>query len=193
MVLARLRCVKILLADDDAARARALARALAEDPTLHVVRIPRGRPLAEAVAAEAPDVVLVDMAHADRDALEGVRALSARAPHPVVLFVDQDDPAFMEQAIAAGVCSYNVLGMPPPDVKPILRAAIALFRHHQRAHSELAERRVLERAKAVLIRERSIGEPAAHRWLQRQAMLRGRRLVEVAREVLRARGEAEEA
>ena len=183
--------MKILLADDDAARAGALACALAADAALVVVRSDPARPLADQVAEQAPDVVLVDMAHPDRDALEGVRELSARAPHPVVLFVDRDDPAFMEQAIAAGVCSYNVTGVAPPDVKPILRAAIALFRGHQQIRDELDDRRALERAKALLIRDRRLAEPAAHRWLQRQAMSSGRRIAEVAREVLRASDKTE--
>ncbi|HVB68215.1 MAG TPA: ANTAR domain-containing protein, partial [Acetobacteraceae bacterium] len=148
-------------------------------------------PLADAVAAHAPDVILVDMARPDRDALEGVRQLTARDPRPVVLFVDEDDPAFMEEAIGAGVSSYNVLGLPPPDVKPILRAAVALFRRHQQAQDalarsqrELADRVAITRAKALLMRERRLSEPQAHRWLQRQAMARGARIAEVAETLL---------
>lgn len=183
--------MKILLADDDAARARALARLLEQEPALQVVRIAPDTPLADAVAAERPDVVIVDMARPDRDALEGVRQVAARHPSPVVLFVDEDDPAFMEEAIGAGVSSYNVLGVPPPDVKPILRAAVALFRRHQNAQAELrrsqdqlAERAIIDRAKSLLIRERRLSEPQAYRWLQRRAMESGRRIADIARDLL---------
>jgi two-component system, response regulator / RNA-binding antiterminator len=185
--------LKLLLADDDAARARALAALLAQDPGLTVIRLAPDTPLADAVAAHAPDVILVDMARPDRDALEGVRQVAARDPRPVVLFVDEDDPDFMEEAIGAGVSSYNVLGLPPPDVKPILRAAVALFRRHQQAQEalacsqrELAGRAAVARAKALLMRERRLTEPQAHRWLQRQAMARGARLAEIAEALLRA-------
>ncbi len=186
--------MKVLLADDDADRARLLARALEADPGLAVVRIGAGEALSDAVAAHAPDVVIVDMARPDRDALEGVRQLASRSPRPVVVFVDEDDPGFMEEAIGAGVSSYNVLGLPPPDVKPILRAAVALFgRHRQmreeldRAERKLGEREVIDRAKAILIRERRLAEPAAYAWLRRQAMARGRRIVEIAEDIVRER------
>lgn len=184
--------MRLLLVDDDPSRARALAAALAADPALHVTRIGPGTLIADAVAAHAPDVVLVDMARPDRDALDGLRQASARDPRPVVLFVDHDDPAFMEEAIRAGVSSYNVAGAPPRDVKPILRAAVALFRQHQRTREALArserqaqDRRAVDQAKALLIRERRLSEAEAHRWLQRRAMRERRRMAEVARSLLR--------
>lgn len=184
--------MKILLADDDADRVRLLMRALAADPAVTVLRLAPSDSLLDAVAAHAPDVVLVDMARPDRDALESLRLLSSRDPRPIVLFVDQDDPAFMEDAISAGVSSYNVLGTPPPDVKPILRAAVALFRQHQQARAalhtaetRLSERTLVDRAKARLIRERRLSEPDAYRWLRRSAMASGRRIVDIARDLLR--------
>ena len=129
--------MKILLADDDTERAGAVVRVLAADPALTVVHLPRGASLADAVAAQSPDVVLVDMARPDRDALESIRQVASLNARPIVLFVDEDEPSFMEEAIGAGVSSYNALGMPPPDVKPILRAAVALFRRHQQAQHDL--------------------------------------------------------
>lgn len=180
--------MRVLLADDNAERAGALARILAADPGIDVVLVRPGELLADAVAALAPDIVLVDMARPDRDALDGIRQVTARDPHPIVLFVDEDDPAFMEEAIGAGVSSYNVLGVPPPDVKPILRAAAALFRRHQdaldgqaNAETKLHEREIVDRAKAILIKERRLGEPEAYRWLRKQAMTSGKRIAEVAR------------
>jgi response regulator NasT len=184
--------LKILLADDDADRVRLLMQALAADSAVTVLRLAPEEPLLEAVAAHAPDVVLVDMARPDRDALESLRQLSAQDPRPIVLFVDQDDPAFMEAAIGAGVSSYNVVGTPPPDVKPILRAAVALFRQHQEtraalhsAEAKLHERAIIEKAKTRLIRDRRLSEPDAYRWLRRAAMSSGRKIVDVARELLR--------
>lgn len=187
--------MKILLADDDAERARAVVRVLAADPDLTVVHLPSGASLSDSVMALSPDVVLVDMARPDRDALDGIRQVAARAPRPVVLFVDEDDPAFMEEAIGAGVSSYNALGVTPPDVKPILRAAVALFRRHQQAQCDLreAEGRLLERvtidrAKALLIRQRNLSEPDAYKWLRRQAMRSGRRIIEVASDLVQEQG-----
>jgi response regulator NasT len=150
--------------------------------------------LADAVEAQTPDVVLVDMARPDRDALEGIRVVSANSPRPIVLFVDQDDPGFMEDAIRAGVSSYNVLGVPPLDVKPILRAATAMFRQHQAARTELRkaeqrlrEREIVDRAKAILIKQRHMTEPVAYRWLRSRAMASGRRIFDIAQELVAGR------
>ena len=184
--------MKVLLADDDAERAGAVARILAADAGLTVVRLQSGASLADAVARLAPDVVLVDMARPDRDALDGIRQVAAMNTRPVVLFVDEDDPSFMEEAILAGVSSYNAIGMPPPDVKPILRAAVALFRRHQQAHDDLKlaegrlqERAVVDRAKALLIKQRRLSEPDAYKYLRRTAMSSARRIVDVAQDLIK--------
>jgi response regulator NasT len=185
--------VKVLLADDDAERAGAVARILAADPGLTVLRLKIDESLAEAVASHAPDVVLVDMARPDRDALDGIRLMAALIPRPVVMFVDEDDPDFMEEAINAGVSSYNAIGTPPPDVKPILRAAVALFRRHQRARDDLREaegrlqeRVVIDKAKAILIRQRRLSDPDAYKWLRKNAMSSARRIVDVAGDVIKS-------
>jgi response regulator NasT len=171
-----------------------LTTVLSADPSLTILRPRPGELLADAVEAQTPDVVLVDMARPDRDALEGIRVVSANSPRPIVLFVDQDDPGFMEDAIRAGVSSYNVLGVPPLDVKPILRAATALFRQHQAARTELRqaelrlhERETVDRAKAVLIKQRHMTEPLAYRWLRSRAMASGRRIFDIAQEVVAGR------
>jgi response regulator NasT len=97
----------------------------------------------------------------------------------------------MEEAIAAGVSSYNVLGATIPDIKPIVAAAVILFRRYRQVEDELervkatlAERHTLERAKAILMRRRGIGEPEAYRWLRRKAMNENRKIIDVAAELL---------
>lgn len=183
--------MRVLLADDDAVRARDLARALAADPAVEVVRLLPGESLVGAVARHAPGVVVMDMSRPDRDALEGVRRVTAAGPRPIVLFVDEDDPKFMEEAILAGVCSYHVGSVAPPDVRPILRAAASLFRLHEQtraalrgSEARLRERVVIDQAKGVLMRERRLTEPQAYRWLQRRAMAGGRRIADIAGEIV---------
>jgi response regulator NasT len=182
--------LRVLLADDDPKRAAEIEAAL-RGHAEEVVRVGSATPLAEAVASVRPDVVLVDMALPDRDGLENLRQLRAGEPRPIVLFVDADDPGFMEEAIAAGVSSYNVVGAALPDVKPIVLSAMALFRRHrsielelERAHATLDERTLVDRAKAKLIRQLNINEPQAYQLLRRRAMDQGKRIVDVARELL---------
>jgi response regulator NasT len=173
----------ILLIDTDAERARALEEKLLQSGFARVVRAGDGD-LATAVEAAKPDLVIIDMALPDRDALEDIRAVSAASP--VVMFAGTDDPAFAQEAIAAGVCSYNLSGVALQDVRPILASAIALFQRYRHVETELAaakallnERRLIERAKALLMKNRKMSEPEAYRWLQKKAMHESRKLADV--------------
>ncbi len=184
--------LKILLIDTDAERAEALEKKLFEAGFASVSRVAGGQNLTEAVERLLPDLVIIDMALPDRDTLEGIRVLSANAPRPIVMFADQDDPAFVDEAIAAGVCSYNLSGIASQEVKPIMASAIALFRRYRHVETELAaakvllgERRLLERAKAILMRDRKMTEPEAYRWLQRKAMNENRKLSQVVAEFVK--------
>lgn len=183
--------LRVLLADANSERALAVQESLAASGTVEIVHAPAGENLVDAVAAIAPDVVIVDMGLPDRDGLESIRAITAMNPRPIIMFTDRDDPDFMAEAISAGVSSYNVLGATVPDIKPIVAAAVMLFQRYrqieeelERAKATLAERRTLERAKAILMRQRGIGEPEAYRWLRRKAMNENRKIAEVAAELL---------
>jgi response regulator NasT len=171
----------VLLVDADEARARALEEKLSG--FARVVRA-EGTDMAAAVEQARPDLVIVDMDLPDRDALEDIRAVSAGSP--VVMFAGTDDPGFAQEAIAAGVCSYNLSRVALADVRPILSSAIALFQRYRHVETELAaakalldERRLIERAKAILMKNRKMTEPEAYRWLQKKAMNESRRLAQV--------------
>jgi response regulator NasT len=173
----------VLLIDSDENRARALEEKLSESGFARVLRA-QGPDLAAAVEHARPDLVIIDMALPDRDALEDIRAVSAASP--VVMFAGTDDPAFAQEAIAAGVCSYNLSGVALQDVRPIMASAIALFQRYRHVETELAtaralleERRLIERAKAILMRDRKMTEPEAYRWLQRKAMNESRKLAQI--------------
>jgi len=175
----------ILLIDTEDARARALEERLAAAGN-RVLRV-SGDGMAMAVERERPDLVIVDMSLPDRDALEDIRGISAA--QPVVMFAGTDDPGFAKEAIAAGVCSYNLSGVAYADIKPIMASAIALFHRYRHVETELAaarslldERRMIERAKALLMRDRKMSEPEAYRWLQKRAMNQSRRLADIVAE-----------
>ena len=178
----------VLLLDSDPERARAL-----EEKLSGFARVARaeGPDLAAAVARVRPDLIIIDMQLPDRDALEDIRAISAASP--VVMFAGTDDPAFDQEAIAAGVCSYNLSGVALADVRPIMMSAIALFQRYRHVETELAaaralleERRQLERAKALLMKNRRMTEPEAYRWLQKKAMNESRKLSDIVAEFVAA-------
>ncbi|MES2471772.1 MAG: ANTAR domain-containing protein [Pseudomonadota bacterium] len=176
----------ILLIDTDEERARALGEKLSESGFARVVRA-RGSDMAAAVERDKPDLVIIDMALPDRDALEDIRSVSSASP--VVMFAGTDDPGFAQEAIAAGVCSYNLSGVALQDVRPIMASAIALFQRYRHVETELAaakalldERRLIERAKAILMKNRKMTEPEAYRWLQKKAMNESRKLADIVAE-----------
>jgi two-component system, response regulator / RNA-binding antiterminator len=187
--------MKILVGACDGSQAKELsARFKALDDTFIVIFTAQGEALLDAVRRTSPDVLIVDMGRPDRDGLDSVRALNAHALLPVLMFIDEDDPHFMEEAIAAGVCSYHVGGVPLPAIKPILRTAIAMFQRMRGLQSELTEaqeqieaRQVVDAAKRLLMVQDKMSEPAAHRFLQRRAMDRQKKLTEVAAAFLRER------
>jgi len=185
----------VLLADSEGERASLLEERLREISDAVIVRVATAGNLLDAVRSFAPDVIIVDMARPDRDALDDLRRVNLDNPRPVVMFVDRDDRAFMEEAIAAGVSSYNVVNTAFPDVKPIVMAAVAIFRKYQqvsadlqRAKTRLMEREAVDKAKALLMRRRKIDEPQAYRWLRRKAMNENKRIAVVAAELLDAEG-----
>lgn len=182
--------IKILLADADPARAFAIERSLCD---ASVMRVPLGSRVGEAAAANPPDAVIVCLAEPDRAMLADLGRLYAADPRPIVLFVGRDDPAFMEAAIAAGIASYHVVGAAAPDARPIVMAALAIFRKRRQLEAELAgakrsldEHRAVAAAKTLLMRRHEIGEPQAYRWLRRKAMNENKRIAAVATELLAA-------
>jgi len=183
---------KILVIDSEPERARSLADALKGAGFDEVVHCEADAELIATVKRVAPDLVVIDMALPDRDALESVRSISAAAPKPIVMFADGDDPDLVEAAISAGVCSYNLSGVSTRDMRAIVTSAIALFRRYARVETELAaaqaqleERRVIERAKAALMGKRKLSEPQSYRWLRTKAMNENKKIGQVAAELLK--------
>ena len=191
--------MKILVADRDGNRAAALSAQLrAQDDAFAVILVEDSENLLDAVRRTSPDMVLVDMARPDRDGLDSVRSLSAAQAMPVVMFVDDDDPEFMEAAIAAGVSSYHVYDVALPAIKPVLRTAMAFFKRARQMSTRLAEaeeqiaaRQTIEAAKRLLMTQDKMSEPAAHRFLQRRAMDQQKKMADIAAALLASRGKAE--
>ena len=187
--------LRVLLAGSNPDLADAVEAGLGQRADIELVRATGGVGLVEAVAAAAPDVIIVDLVGPDWDGLDAIRHVAQEQPWPIVMFVGADDPAFMEAAIAAGVTSYNVVGAALSDVRPIVRSAVALFRRYRQiveelaaAQASIAESTVIDKAKTRLIRQRRLSEPEAYRLLRRRAMDEGRRIADIAREILETEG-----
>jgi response regulator NasT len=183
--------LRVLLVDDNAERA-ATVRAGLEADGCQVVDIARDpTDLVSRVRKAAADVIVCDIDNPSRDAIESMRALQRDEPRPVVMFVDQSDPDSIGAAMEAGIAAYVIEGLSPNRVRSVVDVAIARFRAHQALRSELAEargaleeRKVVERAKGILMRTRGLDEEAAYRALRTLAMEQGRRLIDIANGVI---------
>lgn len=179
----------MLIIDPDPARAALVAEGLAGIDPLQV-QVAAVYHEAEAAAFQ-PDVVVVASESPDRDTLESLRVASAVNPRPVVMFVDRSEPGLAEEAVRAGVAAYVVDGLSAARVRPVLEVAMSRFHlMHQlradlaKAKADLASRKTVERAKALLMKERSLDEEAAYRLLRKLSMDTGRPLGAVAADLL---------
>lgn len=183
--------LRVMLVDEKPERSSQLERALA-DAGYEVVATLTGRDdLRTRIAALSPDVIIVDMQSPSRDVLEDMRRLHEELPRPVVMFVDETDADSIREAVRAGVSAYVVDGLKGRSVRPVVEVAIARFQEFQALRSELesarttlADRKLVERAKGIIMRRKNLGEEDAYQLLRKSAMDQKRKMVDVAREVI---------
>lgn len=185
--------MRIVIVDDSGLRASVLEEGLHEAgyDDIHVVP-PRGAFVAQ-IERMAPDVVLMDLGSPSRDMLEEMLLVSRALAKPIAMFVDQSDEAMIGAAIDAGVSAYVVDGLRKDRVKPILDLAVRRFNAFARMQAELveartalADRKTIDKAKAILMTNRGMSEPDAYALLRSTAMNQGRRIVEVAEALITA-------
>ncbi|MDF3834414.1 ANTAR domain-containing protein [Cupriavidus basilensis] len=147
--------------------------------------------LPDAIAARQPDLIIIASESAARDTVEHVCVSTQHAPRPIVLFTDNDDARRIKAALSAGITAYIVDGLRAERVKTVLDVAYARFELDQELRAELdatrlqlAERKEVERAKGLLMKERGMSEDEAYKRLRSMAMERGIKLVEAARRVI---------
>ncbi|HEY0847844.1 MAG TPA: ANTAR domain-containing protein [Noviherbaspirillum sp.] len=172
-----------------AERARALRIGLLEGGYNILAALPPDTDLEEQIAQLQPDVIIVD--EQSDAALKKVVAATATAPRPIVCFTEDNDREKMHAAIEAGVSAYVVAGLSADRVKPVLDVALARFEVEQKLRHELsetrlklAERKVIERAKGLLMERHHCSEDEAYRKLRRLAMDKNLKLSELAQRML---------
>ena len=187
--------LSIAIVETDPARAALIVASLREAGEFDISVIAQITGLARQIKARNPDVVLIDIENPSRDMLEECALASGPLERPVAMFVDRSDIGMSTAAIEAGVSAYVVDGLKSQRVKPILDAAIARFRMFQRMRTELAEtkraleeRKVIDRAKSMLMKARGISEDEAYALLRKAAMDQGKRIADVAQAFITAAG-----
>ena len=179
--------------ESDRDRAVDIIDALRDGGWANVKVISANAALARTLTEIEPDLVLIDLANPSRDLLENLSTMSGARTRPVAMFVDQSDDEMTKAAVSAGLSAYVVDGMKRERIKPVLETAIARFQVMSQLQSELeaakralSERKILDRAKGLLMQARGISEDEAYSLMRKTAMDQGRRLIDVAEALVTA-------
>lgn len=185
--------LSIIVVEKDRERALMIVDGLREAGEFDITVIAEETGLARRIADRNPDLVLIDAGNPSRDVLEDLTLATAPTQRPVAMFVDRSDGPLTKAAIEAGMSAYVVDGLRPERLKPILDAAIARFHMVQKMRVELAEtrraleeRKLIDRAKGILMRARGIGEEEAYSLLRKAAMDQGKKVVDLAQALVMA-------
>ncbi len=185
--------LKIAIVDESPIRSAILEDGLREAGFTQVERIAETHNLLARIYALDPDVILIDLENPSRDVLEQMFQMSRAVKRPVAMFVDQSDAASIQAAVDAGVSAYIVGGLKKERVTNILDLCISRFNAFSRLQSELdrakdalEERKVIDRAKGILMKARKLTEEDAYALLRKTAMNENKKIVEIAQSVLTA-------
>lgn len=187
--------MRILVIDANRIRASIIEEGLREAGFADVVTLHDVSQVMRQIVEADPDVVFIDLENPSRDELEHMFQVSRAIKRPVAMFVDRSDRKATERAIEAGVSAYIVDGLKKDRVKTILDMAVSRFHAFDRlqreldtAKSELADRKKIDRAKAILMRTRGLAEPEAYALLRKTAMNQNRRIADIAESLIVAAG-----
>jgi response regulator NasT len=185
------RPLRVVVIDDEVDRAQQVKEALEADGAEIVAVLSSGSGSPEDIDALAPDLLIVDIDSPDRDVLEGLRRIGQ--DRPVVMFAQDGRAETIKAAVEAGLAAYVVDGLTPERVRPILEVAIARFAQFQelrgelnKAKASLAERKLVEKAKGILMQRRKCSEDEAYKTMRKMAMDQKLRLVDVANKIIAA-------
>ena len=185
--------LRVVVMDDDPDRARSVEQALRAEGVDVVGILGSGLELQSRIDALAPDLLIADIDNPDRDVLEGLRRVGQACNRPVVMFAQDGRAETIRAAVEAGVAAYVVGGLQPDRVRPVIEVAIAQFAQFQelraeldKAKASLAERKLVEKAKGILMKRRDCGEDEAYAAMRKMAMDQKLRLVDVANKIIAA-------
>ncbi|RLL74510.1 ANTAR domain-containing protein [Ochrobactrum soli] len=185
----------ILIIDENAIRSSIIEEGLREAGHGKVVVINKMHGIARMIETLNPDVIVIDIENPNRDMMEHLFQLTRTVSRPIAMFVDRSDTASIEAAVEAGVSAYIVDGLKKERVKPILDMAVSRFNAFSRLQRELAdaksaleERKVVERAKGILMKMRGLSEEDAFALLRQTAMNEKKKMSDIAQSIVTAAG-----
>ncbi|MCD2183902.1 ANTAR domain-containing response regulator [Rhizobium sp. GN54] len=187
--------LSVLVIDENSIRASIIEVGLREAGYDNVTIIDDMNGLARRIMEINPDVIVIDIENPNRDMLESIFQISRAVKRPIAMFVDKSDEDSIVAAVDAGVSAYVVDGLKKERVKPILEMAVSRFNAFSRLQRELAEarsaleeRKIIDRAKGILMKMRGLSEEEAFALLRQTAMNEKKKIAEIAQSVVTAAG-----
>lgn len=179
--------LRILIIDANAIRAAILDEGLRDAGYRDVTIVGDTRNLLKRIVELDPDAIFIDLENPNRDVLEQMFEVSRYVQRPIAMFVDQSDDATINEAVEAGVSAYIVDGLKKERMQPILNMTIARFKAFNRLQEELAstkaaleERKLVDRAKLLLMKTHGLSEADAYDRMRNSAMREGKRIGQIA-------------
>jgi response regulator NasT len=189
------RDLTILVIDENEIRSSIIEEGLRDAGHHRVTVIHQVQGVARIIETLRPDVIVIDIENPNRDMMEHLFQLTRTLSRPIAMFVDRSDTASIEAAVDAGVSAYIVDGLRKERVKPILDMAVSRFNAFSRLQRELAEaksaleeRKIVDRAKGILMKTRHLSEEDAYALLRQAAMNEKKKIAEIAQSVVTAAG-----
>lgn len=185
------RPLRVAIVEENSIRAAILLDGLQDAGVADVEVINTMTHMLRRLSTIDPDVIIIGIENPSRDVLEQMFQVSKLVSRPVAMFVDQSDEGMIQAAVEAGVSAYVVDGLRKERVKAIVDMAVSRFNAFERlqrelteARSQLASRKIIERAKGILMRNRELSEEEAYALLRQTAMNEKRKLADIAQSVV---------
>lgn len=185
--------LRVMLVDECQERQQAIGAQLTSADCDLVANLAPEADILQQVMVHKPDVVIIDMDSPSRDTLESLRMVQQSMPRPMVMFSQDDNGETIREAVAAGVSAYVVDGIRAKRVRPIIDAALALFQQFRaletelgKTRTQLAERKLIERAKGIVMAQCGLSESDAYRLMRKNAMEQNKRMVNIAQSIISA-------
>lgn len=181
----------VLLIDSDPRRAAIVEQGLRDRAVVHIANDLTSVGLLERINGLQPDAIIIDCESPDRDTIENLRTVARENPKPIVMFVEDGDGSLAKEAVRAGVSAYIVDGLSESRILPVIEVAIerfkmvdGLWKELQKSKDDLETRKVVERAKGLLMEKRGMNEQSAYSAMRETSMTSGKPLKQVAEEIL---------
>lgn len=194
--------LRVLQIDEGLSRSDILAQSIFETGNEVIARINVDSNIMQVVEKYDPDLLMIDMTYPNKKILEMLAYINDFIPRPIVFFADHSENDIINLVVKAGVSAFVVDGLSAQRIKPVIELAIIRFSQTQKIRNELkqtkenlikteetlVERKMIDKAKGILMKQRNMDEEVAYKTLRTLAMNQNKKMGVVAKELIDVAG-----